>query len=167
MRQRFLLLCLVGLFFSLTGCSTAELTKAKMGYITDLDDRRILVNDTYFSADEKTEVVSEAGKELKFADLEIGMKVEPWFDGAIRESFPAQADVNKIVVLEKEDGDRVQEAVQAVVQYAEANYGKPVVFQESEVSEEYFQAIIAGMTIEHPNPITIRYNFEAKEIQVE
>lgn len=161
---------LLFLFLGLVGCnsfSSAELMKAKAGYITDISDKRILVNDTYFSAAKNVEVVSDSGKQMEFNDLQIGVKVEPWFDGGIRESFPAQADVKKIVIMTDKKGTRIQEAVKAIVVHAEAKYGKPIVFQESLIHEEYFQTTIAGVNLENPNPVTIRYNFTTKQVQVE
>jgi hypothetical protein len=159
---------ILGLLFSvLVGCSSfseSNLTKAKAGYITNINDKSILVNDIVFSARTDIEVVSDAGEEMKFSDLQIGMLVEPWFDGGIRESFPAQADVKKIVVLTEKDSVVLQNAVKAVVEYAAAHYGKTVVFQETEVSDEYFQAIIAGVTLENPNPVTLRYDFVTQHV---
>lgn len=162
----FVLLCLISI---LTGCNAPVddgLSKAKAGYITGIYDKSILVNDTYFSTDKNLEVVSDAGAKLKFADLEIGVKVEPWFTGGVRESFPAQADAKKIVVLTDKESEKIQPAVKAVVEYAEVNYGKTVVFQEIQETKEYFQVTIAGITIENPNPSTLRYNYATKEIEV-
>lgn len=170
MRQRFIWFVFVGLFFGLVGCSTEsrpELTKTKAGYITDLTDSSILVNDIVFFVDQNIEVVSNEGKQIEFSDLEIGMKVEPWFAGPIRESYPAQADAKKIIVLKDKDGERMQEAVKAVVNFAATHYGKTVIFQETKLSKEDFLVTIAGMTIENPNPITLRYDFGTKQIQVE
>lgn len=158
------------LMLALAGCSSfgqADLTKAKTGYITDIDDQRILVNDTYFTASSNVKVVSDTGKRMNFSDLDIGVQVEPWFDGAIRESFPAQADVKKIVVIVDKDDKQVQDAVKAIVEYSEANYGKPVVFQASKRTEELFEATIAVLTLENPNPVTIRYDFATQQIEVE
>lgn len=170
MRKRFVWFVFVGLFFSLVGCSTEsqpELTKAKAGYITDLTDSSILVNDIVFFVDQNIEVVSNEGKQMKFSNLEIGMKVEPWFTGPIRESYPAQANAKKIIVQKDKDGERMQEAVQAIVDYAATHYGKTVIFQETKLSKEDFRVTIAGMTIENPTPITLRYHFATKQIQVE
>lgn len=160
-------LIFLAMFSALAGCSSIsriDLIKAKTGYITDIGDMRILVNDTCFSANKNTEVVSEKGKQMKFTDLAIGVRVEPWFEGGIRESFPAQADVKKIVVITDKDSEQMQTAVKAIVDYARANYGNTVVFQETQVSKAYFQVTIAGVTLENPNPITIRYDFETKQI---
>jgi hypothetical protein len=166
--RNFRIIALSILFLSLAGCSSidqADLTKAKSGFITDIDQQRILVNDTYFSAVQDVEVVSDSGKQMKFSNLEIGVKVEPWFSGEIRESYPAQADVEKIVVIKEKNDKQMQEAVKAIVEHAEAKYGKPVVFQEIITKDEYFQATIAGMTIENPNPISIRYDFMTKQVK--
>lgn len=152
----------------ISGCSgigQSDLVKAEAGYITHVSENSVLVNDIVFSADSDVEVVSDDGEEMKFSDLEIGMKVEPWFNGPIRESFPAQADVKKLVVLSDKDQERVQKAVKGVVEYAASNYGKTVVFQEIIVNDEYFQAKIAGVTLEHPNPVTLRYDFATKQIK--
>ncbi len=160
----------VSLFLvAITGCNDAglsNLVKAETGYITHISENSVLVNDIVFSADNEVEVVSDNGKKMNFADLEIGMKVEPWFSGPIRESFPAQADMKKLVVLTDKEHDQVQEAVKAVVEYAATNFSSnTVVFQETIVKDTYFQAKIAGVTIEHPNPVTIRYDFATKQIE--
>lgn len=165
--KRLVVVIFLAMFSVLAGCSSlsrTDLTKAKTGYITDIANMQILVNDTCFSADKNTEVVSEKGEQMKFSDLEIGVKVEPWFEGGIRESYPAQADVKKIVVITDKDSGLMQTAVKAIVDYARANYGNTVIFQDTQVSKAYFQATIAGVTLGNPNPVTIQYDFETKQI---
>lgn len=153
------------LFFSGCGVGRSNLIKAESGYITHISENAVLVNDIVFSADSDVEVISAKGEKLSFADLEIGMKIEPWFDGTVRESFPAQADVKKIVALNEKDQERIQKAVQAIVEYATTQFGNTVVFQETIVNDTYFQAKIAGVTIEHPNPVTLRYDYATKLIE--
>ncbi len=162
----FVLLCLGSILVGCNGMVDGGLIKAKVGYITGINDKSILVNNTYFSADKNIEVVSDTGAKLEFTDLEIGVKVEPWFAGAVRESFPAQADAKKIVVLTDKESEKTKPAVKALVAYAEVNYGKTVVFQEIQETKEYFQVTIAGITLENPKPVTLRYNYATKEIEV-
>lgn len=152
-------------FSGCSGVGHSNLSKGEAGYITHISEKSILVNDIVFSANNDVEVVSAQGKKQSFTDLEIGMKVEPWFDGTVRESFPAQADVKKIVVLNEKNQVRIQQAVQAIVQYATAHFGNTVVFQETIINDTYFQAKIAGVTIEHPNPVTLRYDFATKQVE--
>ncbi|NMD70233.1 DUF3221 domain-containing protein [Bacillus sp. DNRA2] len=152
-------------FSGCNGVGHSNLSKGEAGYITHISENSILVNDIVFSAKNDVEVVSAKGKKRSFADLEIGMKVEPWFDGTVRESFPAQADVNRIVVLSEKGQERIQKAVQSIVEYATAHFGNTVVFQETIVNDTYFQAKIAGVTIEHPNSVTVRYDFATKQVE--
>jgi hypothetical protein len=168
LKQYVIFLLFLGLFLSLTACGQyfeGALFRAKGGYITDMDGMRILVNDTYFTADQDIIVESADGKKLKFSDLEIGTFVEPWYSGAIRESFPAQGDVKKIVVSTDKDHIRAKTAVKAIVDYAEDKFGKPVVFQDEATSNEtFFQVMIAGTSLENPNPKSIRYTYATKEV---
>lgn len=47
-----------------------------------------------------TQVVSAAGKDVDPETLEVGMRVEVWITGPVRESYPVQADAAVIEILE-------------------------------------------------------------------
>ena len=51
----------------------------------------------------KTSIQMQVGEELEpanFGDLQAGQQIKVWLSGPVRESYPAQADARKIVILE-------------------------------------------------------------------
>ncbi len=49
--------------------------------------------------DGKTEVLEQSGSVIDFDSLEAGNQVKVWFSGPIMESYPAQADAAKVIVV--------------------------------------------------------------------
>ncbi len=50
-----------------------------------------------------TSIQRQIGQELEpagFDDLQVGQKINLWLSGPVRESYPAQADAKKIVIVE-------------------------------------------------------------------
>ena len=101
--------------FALVGCSeiskTTEQEKTE-GYILEVEEHRILVAED-ITAEEyeaiKDKSISELDEEgislIYFSNddignLQVGNKVEIWFDGNMATSYPAQAGAIKIEVKE-------------------------------------------------------------------
>ncbi|MGO4887630.1 YobA family protein [Anaerobacillus sp. MEB173] len=106
----FLLILIMGI--SLLACNSAgdnqlddELQGSPhlVGFITNKDDHRILVVSSEAQDFSSTGGVSEfydaAWVSNVTEDVEIGMEVEVWFDGAVAESYPAQGSAKKINIL--------------------------------------------------------------------
>ena len=112
------------LFFILGSCqsfseeqSHKPIGKGEEGFITDLDDKRILIKGTYYKVKNHTYIQDEHGKKLSYSDLAIGMKVKPWYGGEVEESFPSKADAELIRILKDEESLEEQKAVTAALKH--------------------------------------------------
>lgn len=70
------------------GCQTSDwnkedIDKGEEGFITDLDDRRLLIKGTYYKVTNDTYIQDQHGKNLDYSELEVGMKVKPWHRGGV------------------------------------------------------------------------------------
>ncbi len=60
---------------------------------------------------EDTPVLEQDGNianNISFAQLEVGQKVQIWFSGAIRESYPAQVDAAQIMIVNNQNDDGIK-----------------------------------------------------------
>ncbi|WP_199880637.1 DUF3221 domain-containing protein [Bacillus massiliglaciei] len=95
----------------------AEVGKGDEGFITSLDDKQILIKDTYYKVKDDTILQDETGRHLEWGDLEIGMKVKPWFAGRVSDTFPAKANARYIRVLTDSEAKAEQEMVTAAIRH--------------------------------------------------
>ena len=101
--------------FALVGCSEiSKTTKQEQteGYIIEIEENRILVaeditSDEYEAIKDKSiSELNEEGISLIYfsnddiSNLQVGNKVEIWFDGNMATSYPGQAGATKIEVKE-------------------------------------------------------------------
>ncbi|PEJ31082.1 hypothetical protein CN689_17465 [Peribacillus butanolivorans] len=91
--------------------------KGEEGFITDLDDNRILIKGTYYKVTNRTYIQDQHGKDLSYSDLVIGMKVKPWHRGGIKKTYPAKAEAESIRVLTDEKSLAEQKAVTAAIEH--------------------------------------------------
>ncbi|USK58703.1 DUF3221 domain-containing protein [Peribacillus asahii] len=115
------LLCLF-LMIGLVGCHPSDTQKERIekgdtGFITDLDDKRVLIKSTYYKMTKETLIQDLQGRELSYEDLEIGMKVKPWYIGEIKESFPAKTKAKFLLVLTDAQSIAEQEAVKKAINH--------------------------------------------------
>ncbi|MGE7759357.1 hypothetical protein [Peribacillus sp. NPDC097895] len=109
--------------FILGGCQSSDwnmheaVDKGEDGFITDLDDKKILIKGTYYKVTNHTYIQDQHGKDLDYSDLEIGMKVKPWHHGEVMESFPGKAEAVLILVLTDEKSLAEQRAVTAAIEH--------------------------------------------------
>ena len=88
------------------------------GFITQIGNGRILINNIYFAVPEDVEVqFAEGGEttEAVISDLRTGMKVSTDYTGPLEESFPMQGEAEKITILQDEESKRQSEALQAFI----------------------------------------------------
>lgn len=104
------------------------------GFITQIGDGRILINNIYFSIAEDVEVqFAEGGEttEAVISDLRTGMKVTTDYTGPLEESFPMQGEAEKITILQDEESKRQSEALQAFINEEQLStlilMGQPIV----------------------------------------
>jgi len=90
--------------------SVDGLTKGE-GFVIRIENDRVLVNDTFFTIDRDTHLVSlsaEGEQVLSIEELEPGMKVDVYHSGMMLQSFPAQGYADILVV--KKDVQSTREA---------------------------------------------------------
>lgn len=104
------------------------------GFITQIGDGRILINNIYFSiADDVDVQFAEGGEtsEAVISDLRTGMKVTTDYTGPLEESFPMQGEAEKITILQDEESKRQSEALQAFINEEQLSrlilMGQPIV----------------------------------------
>lgn len=131
------------------------------GFITDIDGDRVLVNDTYYTIDEKTHFVSigdGAEKELQLEDLEKGMQVDVYHSGMIAKSFPGQGHASVFVVPKDEQSLQQTEAFQSFLDKEEAEF---VILSKPELEED---TIRFDYTIVSSNEVyAVELNVESHE----
>ncbi|MFJ7852746.1 hypothetical protein ACIQX3_08095 [Peribacillus frigoritolerans] len=94
-----------------------SIDKGEEGFITDLDDKRILIKGTYYKVNNDTYIQDQHGNDLDYSELEIGMKVKPWHRGGVKKSFPGKAEAELILVLTDENSLAEQRAVIAALDH--------------------------------------------------
>jgi hypothetical protein len=158
------LIVVVGMLF-IAGCQEESPVATHQGYIAEFENNRILVGDIYFSiADAK--IVSDTDQKLKYSNLKIGKQVTIEFDGMVAESYPAQASADKVIVMTNDDSQKAEEAVGAIVQFAEKQYGKPIIIQSSDfLDNSHFRLEIKVFSEEEP--LHFQYDYETKDISLE
>lgn len=154
----------VGVFF-LVSCQKEASYTNHQGYIASIDNNRILVGDIYFSI-EKARLETDTGKFLRVSDLRVGMEVSIYFNGMVAESLPGQAGANKVIIKTHEDSIKAEEAVRAIIQFAEKQYGKPILIQNSKfLDDSHFYLEIKVFSEE--SPVRIQYDYNTKNISLE
>ncbi|CAG9610567.1 DUF3221 domain-containing protein [Pseudoneobacillus rhizosphaerae] len=135
------------------------------GYIAAFENNRLLVGDIYFSITD-AKVVSDTGEQLEHSNLKVGKQVKIEFDGMVAESYPAQAGADKVIVMTKDDSTKAEEAVRAIVQFAEKQYGKPIIILNSDfLDNSHFRLEIRVFPEEEP--LHFQYNYDTKNISLE
>jgi hypothetical protein len=158
------LILVVGLLI-IAGCQEGSPAATHQGYIADFENNRILVGDIYFSiADAK--IVSDTGQKLKHSNLKVGKQVTIEFDGMVAESYPAQAGADKVIVLSNADSKKNEEAVNAIIQSAEKQFGKPIIILNSDTyNNNHFRLEIRVFSEEEP--IHLLYDYDSKNVSLE
>ena len=141
MNQKWIsILCI--LVILLSGCKGLEnqkepISKGDTGFITNLDNKQILIKSTYYTITDEMRIQDANGNQLSYADLTIGMKVKPWYVGGIEESFPSRAKANLLIVLTDSESKAEQNAVTAAIEsVTEAASQRFMVLQMTHVSRE-------------------------------
>jgi hypothetical protein len=158
------LILVVGMLF-FAGCQEDAPAVTHQGYIAAFENNRLLVGDIFFSITD-AKVVSDTGEQLEHSDLKVGKQVTIEFDGMVAESYPAQAGADKVIVMTKDDSTKAEEAVRAIVQFAEKQYGKPIIILNSDfLDNSHFRLEIRVFSEEEP--LHFQYNYDTKNISLE
>lgn len=113
----------------LASCGTAKDTAAikvlDQGTIVAKEGNRLLItayvekegaahiDAFWFTINDKSDLQNGNGETIKPEELEVGAQVEAWNTGVTQESYPAQTDAAKIVVLGEPDGTPADLTTQA------------------------------------------------------
>jgi hypothetical protein len=158
------LLMVVGAMF-LAGCQEEAPVAKHQGYIAQVEDNQILVGDIFFSIDD-AKLKTDKGKSLTSTDLRVGMQVNIHYDGVVAESYPMQARADKVIIGTHKDNLKSEEAIRAIVQYAEKQYGKPIIIQNSDtIDDSLFRLEIKVFT--EDEPLYLQYNFDTKTVSLD
>lgn len=93
-----------------------EMTES--GFITQIRNDKVLVNNIYFAVDEEVTVDSADGSESSEAvlsDIRTGMKVDIVYNGPLEQAFPLQAEADSITILSDAESVKQSEALQAYI----------------------------------------------------
>jgi len=93
-----------------------EMTES--GFITQIRNDKVLVNNIYFAIAEDVEVSTSGGTESSEAvlsDIRTGMKVDIAYKGPLEQAFPLEAEADSITILKDEESVEQSEALQAYI----------------------------------------------------
>jgi hypothetical protein len=88
------------------------------GFITQVTESEILVNNIYFAITDKVAVQSDDGtktSDSKISDIRTGMKVSIDYKGPLAEKFPMEAEADTVTILKDAESVKHSEALQAFI----------------------------------------------------
>lgn len=104
------------------------------GFITQVTESQILVNNIYFKINDKVAVQSNDGTETtdgKISDIRTGMKVSVDYKGPLTEAFPMEGDAGTVTILNDDESTKHAEALQAFIKEEQMSrlimMGQPIV----------------------------------------
>ncbi|MGE7878250.1 hypothetical protein [Peribacillus muralis] len=119
-----------------------DIDKGEEGFLTDLDDKRLLIKRTYYKVTHDTYIQDQHGKHLDYSELKVGMKVKPWHRGEATKSFPGKANAKLILVLMDEKSAAEQRAVTAALEHVrEAESQRFIVLGVTHLPSEHVYTI--------------------------
>ncbi|WP_057911816.1 DUF3221 domain-containing protein [Peribacillus muralis] len=137
-----LVVCILGSCQTSDWNKREDIDKGEVGFITDLDDKRILIKGTYYKVNNHTYIQDQHGLNLDYSDLEVGMKVKPWHRGGVTDSFPGKAEAELILVLADEESLAEQRAVTAALDHvSEAESQRFIVLEVTHLPSEHVYTI--------------------------
>lgn len=127
-----------------------EMTES--GFITQIRNDKVLVNNIYFSVGEDVTVDSDDGSETTdkvLSDIRTGMKVDIDYKGPLDQVFPLEAEAQGITILNDEESVKQAEALQTYIN-----------------KEQLASLLIMGQPIVRNNEIGFLFNnMESGEMQ--
>ncbi len=101
-----------------TAAEQEQVEMTESGFITQIRNDKVLVNNIYFAVDEEVTVDSGNGSdstEAVLSDIRTGMKVEIDYKGPLEQAFPLQAEAESITILNDAESVKQSEALQAYI----------------------------------------------------
>ncbi|CAN7335725.1 DUF3221 domain-containing protein [Rossellomorea sp. LjRoot5] len=112
-----MILCSCILF---TGCGPSTSVNSSqgstnfIGFVTQLENNQVLINDVWFSFTQQTVMLTDHDKKLHKEDIEMGKKVNVIFNGEMKESYPRRASADQLVFLTDKES-KIEETVVKLV----------------------------------------------------
>lgn len=101
-----------------TAAAQEQKEMTESGFITQIRNDKMLVNNIYFSIGEDVTVDSNDGSETTdkvLSDIRTGMKVDVHYKGPLEQAFPLEAEAEGITILNDEESVKQAEALQAYI----------------------------------------------------
>ncbi|WP_019242135.1 MULTISPECIES: hypothetical protein [Bacillus] len=97
----------------LGGCDQESVHPGKVGFITQFESNdKVLIGDVLYHITRDTKIRTSDGDKLHKKDLKIGMKIQPFFEGGLAETYPGRANAKLLRILTDENSK--QEAVMMI-----------------------------------------------------
>ncbi|UXH44553.1 YobA family protein [Rossellomorea vietnamensis] len=98
-----------------TGCGPSASVNSQastdfIGFVTQLENNQVLINDVWFSFDQQTVMLTDQDKKLHKEDIKMGKKVNVTFNGEMQESYPRRASADQMVFLTDKES-KIEETV--------------------------------------------------------
>ncbi|MCA1063283.1 hypothetical protein QTG56_13400 [Rossellomorea sp. AcN35-11] len=118
--KKWLTVLLLGFCFLFTGCGSSTSVNSQssetfIGFVTQLESNQVLINDVWFSFDERTVMKTDRDKKLHKEQIEMAKKVRVTFKGGLQESFPRRASAERLVFLTDKESENEESAVELVM----------------------------------------------------
>ena len=112
-----MILCSCILF---TGCGPSTSVNSQgstdfIGFVTQLENNQVLINDVWFSFDQQTVMLTDQDKKLHKEDIEMGKKVNVTFNGEMQESYPRRASADQLMFLTDKESETEETVVKLVM----------------------------------------------------
>ncbi|TMU86667.1 DUF3221 domain-containing protein [Bacillus sp. BHET2] len=119
--KKCLIVLILGFCILFSGCgpstsvNSSQASADFIGFVTQLENDQVLINDVWFSFDNQTVMVTDKEKELDKEDIEMGKKVNVRFDGELQESYPRRAAADQFIFMTDQKSKVETNAVQLVM----------------------------------------------------
>ncbi|BCB04630.1 DUF3221 domain-containing protein [Bacillus sp. KH172YL63] len=119
--KKCLIVLILGFCILFSGCgpstsvNSSQASTDFIGFVTQLEQDQVLVNDVWFSFDNHTVMVTDKDKKVGKEEIEMGKKVNVRFDGKLEESYPRRAAADQFVFLTDQQSKTEASAVQLVM----------------------------------------------------
>ncbi|MBD3109577.1 hypothetical protein IEO70_14610 [Bacillus sp. AGMB 02131] len=102
------------ILFFLLGCEEKQdIHHGEAGFITQFVSKdQVLIGNVIYSITGDTKISSSSGESLDKSDLQLGMKIQPYYNGSMAESFPAKAEARLLRVMT--DDESMRESVMLI-----------------------------------------------------
>jgi hypothetical protein len=98
-----------------TSVNSSQASTDFIGFVTQLENNQVLINDVWFSFDQQTVMRTDQDKKLHKEDIEMGRKVNVTFNGELQESYPRSASADQLIFLTDKQSKTEETVVKLVM----------------------------------------------------